>query len=392
MDFHITVSTAPKSKFNIENDLRLVKASLLYGDRVKLCSAPASLILKMRGFAYLPVMEQITMMEQMSVFAEVDPKDEFKGVATALKELLNKKYRGTKENQLLLGMKKNLPLIWEESMEKHKMVMQPALARELELAVKSELLELHDFQILKDTQTAFRSLMDGTLESKEGIKALSNEFTAAVKEAMADGSTYPLFDDQTGSLLKTAFDTTGGIKLSPARLSQINQSSLAADVLQRLPLFEDASMAEILDIRRELQKPLIRFRGAVMTYAEKIRTSAWDDDFTIEAEAVFRRDIEPSVLEIEDLIKSNPSLISLATRRLADKQTVFSSVFTFLISQAAALPYITAMAIAAGVGSAVAFNDAYHEWLKQKQSIEGNQLYFYYRANRFLAEGTHHVV
>jgi hypothetical protein len=217
---------------------------------------------------------------------------------------------------------------------------------------------------------------------------MANILFVVVENLRQYGRSPPCQESLLHLLCESAFDNSG-VSPSDARLGQVKQSALATDVLRRLPLFEDASVSEILDIRRELQTPLIRFRRAIMDYAGKIKSASWDEDFSIEAEAVFRHDIEPSVLEIEDAIKTNPSLLSLATGKVAAKQAVFSSVFTFLISQAMALPYLTAMAIAAGVGSAVAFNEARQEWLKQQQAVEGNQLYFYYRANQFLAEGTH---
>jgi hypothetical protein len=45
------------------------------------------------------------------------------------------------------------------------------------------------------------------------------------------------------------------------------------------------------------------------------------------------------------------------------------------------------MAMAAAVGASTAFYDAYKEWKKEQQTIEQNQLYFYYRAGNLLTEG-----
>ena len=90
-------------------------------------------------------------------------------------------------------------------------------------------------------------------------------------------------------------------------------------MLQRLPLFDDATVHEVIDIRRELERPLVRFRSAVMTYAESIKSASWDEDFSVEAELVFRQHIEPAVLEIEDSVRSSSSLLSMATRKVADK-------------------------------------------------------------------------
>ena len=48
--FHITVATAPiAGPMDLVHDLRLVKAALLYGDRVTLCSPMASLAMDLAG-------------------------------------------------------------------------------------------------------------------------------------------------------------------------------------------------------------------------------------------------------------------------------------------------------------------------------------------------------
>ena len=43
--FHITIGSAPKPDLSLEEDLRMVKTSLLYGDHVKLCSGTYSSLL-----------------------------------------------------------------------------------------------------------------------------------------------------------------------------------------------------------------------------------------------------------------------------------------------------------------------------------------------------------
>jgi hypothetical protein len=96
---------------------------------------------------------------------------------------------------------------------------------------------------------------------------------------------------------------------------------LAGHLLARLPSFEQASIDEIIDIRTELDNPLTRFRGAVIKFSDQIRSASWDQDFTSDAETVFHKEVKPSVLEIEEAIKSNRYLDSLL-RKFVDKPLV----------------------------------------------------------------------
>jgi hypothetical protein len=83
------------------------------------------------------------------------------------------------------------------------------------------------------------------------------EFVEIIKNALSNGSTYPLFDGQTGDLVRTGVKG-GQIRVSQAGVARGKHSGLAARSLERLPVFEQASIKEILDIRQELEHPLTR--------------------------------------------------------------------------------------------------------------------------------------
>ena len=204
--------------------------------------------------------------------------------------------------------------------------------------------------------------------------------------AVLDSSTYPLFDDGAGSIVRAGVEF--GVSPNALRISQAKQTQLAANLLARLPLFEEASMKEIIDIRRELDSYLIRFRAAVMRYSDEIRNASWDKEFSAELEATFHREIEPAVLDIEDAVKSNRSLFEIAARKLVDKPALTTSLFSFIVSQISALPAISSLGMSIGIGTATAIYDAVREAQQQTRELERSQLYFYYRAKELLNDGT----
>ncbi len=128
-----------------------------------------------------------------------------------------------------------------------------------------------------------------------------NEYVEVVERTMNDHQTYPMFDDMVATLLRAGVNE-GKIKVSEAGTRQSRQAALVSFLFERLPLFEAATVDEVLDIRRELHRPLIRFRAAMNRYAADLKTPAWDAEFQADAEAVFRREIEPAILDIEDAI------------------------------------------------------------------------------------------
>jgi hypothetical protein len=51
---HITVGAAPRSDFNLTHELRLLKAGLLYADKVRLCSLSSAVAVTLPYLSVLP--------------------------------------------------------------------------------------------------------------------------------------------------------------------------------------------------------------------------------------------------------------------------------------------------------------------------------------------------
>lgn len=56
------------------------------------------------------------------------------------------------------------------------------------------------------------------------------------------------------------------------------------------------------------------------------------------------------------------------------------------MSAAGAIPTLFAQALGIGLSSGVVAWDVYNEWANQQRSLEKNELFFYYRTGKLLAE------
>ncbi len=183
-------------------------------------------------------------------------------------------------------------------------------------AVREGVLEVHAFR-----QTSVEALVESHLRG--GVDWLSGvdkadvliEFMEQASAAVRDGTTYPLFDAPTAGFVAAA-EGFGFTQVSAAASGRGRHSGLASDLLRRLPLFEQASISEVLDMRRDLRVPLLGFRQAVATFAREVRSAAWHEGFEEEAEALFREKVEPEVEKIEHAIKENSSYAELGRRVL----------------------------------------------------------------------------
>jgi len=372
---HFTVGTSPSSEVTLENDLQVLKAALLYADKVKLCSLTTSMLLSMLALRDLTPNQQIEFMESLVPVLVPDPQKASDTLTflQMFRHISTKKRPNKQELLLRAKFRPTFVKCWSELRETiNDMLLKAGMGTLIDIA-QSGALELHFFGLSGQTDN----------------KAMIQEYFEVLTKAISDGSTYPLFDAQAGDLIRLGLQE-GKITVSDAGITRGKQSGLAARLLERLPLFEEASVDEILDIRRELERPLVRFRGAIIKFSEDIKTASWDQDFPFDADQVFQRDVEATILDIEDAVKANNYLAAL-TRKFAEKSlTVASgSALAMLMSHLSAVPDVVSQALGVSAASAVVAYDAYKDWEKKAQATEQNQLYFYYKAGQLLSNRTY---
>ncbi|MGA7732311.1 MAG: hypothetical protein WCD37_13710, partial [Chloroflexia bacterium] len=256
---------------------------------------------------------------------------------------------------------------WDDMKALFEQQAEQAGAEGLFTALQSGLLELHPFDVAgQDADVA-------------------SQFVSVIGDAIADGTTYPLFDDSTGGLVQASINE-GKMKVSDSAVARAKHGALVGDLFERLPLFDNASVEEILDIRRELEKPLVRFRGAVIGFAERIKSAAWDSEFSSDAETLYRQDVAPAILDIEETVKANRELTALLPKLSNESLTIVGgSAIGWVISQLSALPEIARHTLGVGIPAAILVSESMREWREKHREVEHNQLYFYYKTKTMLA-------
>ncbi len=247
-------------------------------------------------------------------------------------------------------------------------------------AVKSGRLEVHPFR-----ETSAEAIVEAMLRSSGnllyGIDLLDilDEYIDQVSGAVADGSTYPVFDDLTGDFVAEAV-RAGLITATETGVDRSRYGGISSDLLQRLPLFETVSLSDIMDIRRTLEGPLRGFRLAIADFSEEIRSAAWDPGFPDEADALFLQKVEPGVERIEEEVRQNAGLAEFAWRTARHGAT--PAAFGGVIGAVSDLPTFTGAAAGALPGLGAAGFKALEDRRENLKEIRANQLYFYYRAER----------
>ena len=362
---HITVGASHiGSDLSLETELRLLKAAVLYGDKVKLCSLGASFAVSLAGIINLNERQRIDAMKEWSTILGSDRQALETGLAL-VEQLRRKRFRSRSEVLALATAERTLAEAWKPLVAKVNEIVSTAGAEGLVEAHQAGLLqvEVYDF---------------------DNVDAMVTKFFESVGQAVLSGETFPLFDDKTGNLVRAAA-AEGKLPIGDPATVRGKVVGLASEMLRRLPLFDSVSMTDLLAIRGELDPYLVRFRSAMISYAKAIETAQWEVGFEEEAALIFREKVAPAIQDIQEAVRSSTllkSVLARSTQSLTVQGT--SSFLGLLLSGVAELSDIAGVALGFGVGTAAVGGQAVSEWRDKHQAIERNQLYFYYKAGQEL--------
>jgi hypothetical protein len=235
---------------------------------------------------------------------------------------------------------------------------------------------------------------DGSIKFLEATQdMLTREYLRQISTAIVNGSTYPLMDKGIAEMVAD----TAGAKRRSGNSSQptnsVNHISkyakpvlLGTNLFRKLPLFEQATTGELLDIRKELSEPLVRLRGALVEMSEQIKSAPWDDDFPQDVELLVRRNIEPAILDLDERVKSNIYLERLSRKLLTEPiEPAKGSIIGMALGNIVSLSPQLAVLAGLGMGAVVLGSQIYNEWVTEKKELGHHQLYFYYEARRRLS-------
>jgi hypothetical protein len=322
-EFHITIVPYPPTpkELNINKEINLIKTAILYGDKVLLIS-----IIPILFNLFLNLVEQFYKDEEIKQ----------KIIDNVELDELSKSLLSTIEGKAELKSK------LEE--------VKPKIGiNKLELAIKSGILDVYTF----------------------GKSKIPEE-------------TYPLLDEGILNLVK-AERKDEKLNISDIDSEKIKQIGFVLDIFQRLPNFENATIDEILDIRKTLGKPLIRFRSAIIDMSDCIRYKPWNEGFYYDIEKLFYQRIEPAVLEIEEECKSNKYLTKLLNMIVKRPWEIpAGGIGGVIISKLAEVSNISATAIGMVVGVGTVAYRSLNEWKEKTKGIETNQMFFYYKTGKML--------
>lgn len=390
---HFTVGSLPETGgrtagfFDFARELDLVKAALLYADRVRLCSVGASFVSGLDDLGRMPLDGKLAAVRRFLPMVEPGATPAQLENAYELMEAVRGGRgagRGHHGPRDAFAGRRVLERGWAAIKNLVQEQYRDVGAEGFREALRSGLVELHPFEHINEERILDMGVAAARGTPRDEDAAMSpdavfGEYRARILEAVGNGGTYPLFDDLTGDIVGEAV-REGLILPSQGAVARSRHGGLSGDLLRRLPLFERATVPEVLDIREELSEHLDAFREAVAGFAGTIAPASWDEDFAEEAERVFWERVAPAVGRIERAVEENRDLRQLSFRfgpPMAVGGASSLGAFVGGGSVIASLAILAAGVAAGAYQGAAAVRD-------RRRAVEGNQLYFYYRAGTLL--------
>lgn len=375
----IAIATAPQvsgGHVSLSEDIRLLKPALLYADVVTLYSPGALLLSAASSAARLDAAGRMSFLRQVYPIFEPDRAPVLMAMLVGYRRL-EKQKRGRSREELLdylrlrpevEKLKSEIDRVWAADLvPKLEQLLESAGANQLIGAISAGLLEVDP-------------LMDG--DQGFDNDAVVEAFVVRIAEVLSERGTYPLFDGQTGTLVRHGI-AEGLFQATPLSRERGKQVAAASDILGLLPAFPKASVAEILDIRTELEAPLVRFRAAMVELGKLVESAAYEEGFADQVDELYRAKVAPALLEIEEQVRANSYLRVLVGEVVGDSKTLLAGVLGVGLAHAADVSQLVAGGVAAA-GQAMA--KAAWERQARGRKLSEHELYFLYRTEQLLAD------
>jgi hypothetical protein len=335
-EIHIEIAHAGGDLRNIG---ALVLPAMLYADRVTVYSPAAWMLRSIEGFAsiknradrFRAVLEIISQVPEFATpeLAALDAE----GIATFERlcrmtptQLRLLRQAVGRDADELIGSLRDLDRVWESELPQAVGNMwaehgSPVLAA----GIKAGIVDVADIAAVSANEFVAGSVRAALGQQTDGDSERTDElvgnFVGRLVAMMTATDAFPLLDAQAGGLL-TALRDEGGFDPARKALERGAEAKGAAAFMEFLPYFTELPVDEVLDLRKRLREPLIRFRSAMVSVASGFETTILDRDFETEVEDAWRRDVAPALADIRERLAEEGLLKQVASVAAGNVKTL----------------------------------------------------------------------
>jgi hypothetical protein len=313
----VVVAANPGSDLTVAPEVELIKAALLYGDRVVVISPATTMLRGAEALERFSLAQQIDLVRQVAPYLlNDDEAAKFLSGVDQMEELSRVRSPG---GMLVRGklMQALAPMKAMMAEAIRDLSVQSGL-NQLEQARSKSLVEIdstdpgHAVDLLAACVISARLAETGAPQSSEYVGRMVETFVGKLARHLSEGRDYLVFDSEVAGLVDAAV-REGLFQPAKGPAGRNAQAMSAAALMGRLPTFPGAEVDELLDIRDELSQPLTQFRGAMVGIARDFTSEAWERGFEDEVHDAWVGTVHPALESIEAAVQDNRSLLSMAS-------------------------------------------------------------------------------
>ncbi len=225
-----------------------------------------------------------------------------------------------------------------------------------------------------------------TVNTNAGEAALGAEYPDIVNSVVVEllGAMVDLFMNSTVAP-SVMFSSLHRLKLMSVDLGvelpnlTANRATLAGELISSVPLFPEANVDEILDLRERLKPYLARFRRGVADLERELNQELAKVDYHAALADLRLHHVDPALEELQQAIHDEDaqSTLARATKPLA------SSLLGLGVTIAVGAPALT-MATAVAAGLSIAAAKEFLERRASRKSMAQNRVFFLFETERRL--------
>jgi len=387
----MVVAANPGSSVTVVPELDLLKAALLYGDKVTVLSPVTTMFLRVEGLQKFSPREQIELMRRVApILMPAEDVPAFQDGIAEADDVLRSTARGGSPGQQLLraGLLQKFAPIQRTLSEAVQEITDDAGIDQLARARAKGLLQIES----ADPGDAMDLLVSCILSAKLAQSGDRNEdshtdrivetFVDKLSKHLSSGREYLIFDEPIANLTEAAI-REGLFTPAKGPAGRCAQAMTASGLMGRLPIFPTATVDEVLDIRSELAPSLTQFRSAMVTISKSFSSAAWETDFEDEVHDTWVESVLPAVESIDASVKDNSSLLALATGITGAANLAYPGI---AIVGAGLVGHLGAVSAVGGALAGVApILQAVRDRKKADSEIRMQPFYFLYAADEALS-------
>lgn len=319
--FLMLIAANPGSSVTAPPELNLLKAALLYGDKVTLLSPVMTMFLRLEGLQKFSPREQIELMRRLApILMPAEDVPAFQDGIAEVDDFLRSTARGGSAGKQLLraGLLQKFAPVQRTLAEAVQEITDDAGIAQLARARAKGLVQIES----ADPGDSMDLLVSCILSAKLAQSDEQNEdshtdrivetFVDMLSKHLSSGRQYLIFDEPIANLTEAAI-REGLFTPAKGPAGRCAQAMTASGLMGRMPTFPTATVDEVIDIRSELAPSLTQFRSAMVTISKSFSSAPWETDFEDEVHDAWVERVLPAVESIDASVKDNSSLLSLAT-------------------------------------------------------------------------------